>query len=98
MVPAHAAAVVRDAGSASELTQGQYENAAVQATLVDIVDQSGQRLVHEGSTPAHSFGHVPARLGIGVVVPTEIDGAVLLRGQGIDRDDRGAGFGEAARQ
>ena len=66
--------------------------------FMNIVDQGTECLIHEGGSPSHPLGQIPPRLGIGVIVPAEVERRAQHGRQGVDGDDRDAGLGEPAGQ
>jgi hypothetical protein len=79
-----------------ELPARHDQNPLVQPAVVDVLDERRQRLVEERGPPAHPLGQVPTRLGVGVVVPAEVEWLARLRGQRVDRHHRRAGLGQPA--
>ena len=96
VVSAEATVGRSDARSAAELAHSDDENFLVESTLVDVGDQCRERRVHVLGTQGHSFDHVPARLCVGVIVPTEIKRHAKLRSQRVDRDDSRPRLGQTS--
>ena len=97
MVAADEAGTLHQPRRPAELAASHYQNFLVQTALVNVFDQRGQALIHERRPVAHGVAQVPARLGIDVIVPTEIAIGERRR-ERVDGDDAGARLGEPAGQ